>query len=97
MRQRNVVGWETATDPGGEGFVTRISSNIRPQDPEGGAAWLAAPPNLVKMDVMNSQSVCCGASVGSFTDIGGVGRGGQGWGRSKGVAPTCGSGSTVFG
>ena len=38
----------------GEGFVTRISSNIRPQDPGGGAARLAAPRELVKMDVMNS-------------------------------------------
>ena len=39
----------------------------------------------------------CGSSVGSFADLGGVGRGGQGWGRSRGAAPTCGSGSTVVG
>ena len=56
MRQRNVVGRETTTDPG-EGFVTRISSNIRPQDPGGGAARVASPPKLVKMDVMNSPDV----------------------------------------
>ena len=47
---------ETATDPG-EGFVTRISSNIRPQGPGGGAARLAAPQKLVKMDLMNSPKV----------------------------------------
>ena len=41
----------------GEGFVTRISSNLRPQDLRGGAAWLAAPRELVKMDVMNSPEV----------------------------------------
>ena len=40
-----------------EGFVTRISSNIQPQDPGGGAARLAAPRELVKMDVMNSPKV----------------------------------------
>ena len=41
----------------GEGFVTRISSNIRPQDPGGGAARLAAPWERAKMDVMNSPEV----------------------------------------
>ena len=38
----------------GEEFATRISSNIRPQDPGGEAARLAAPREVVKMDVMNS-------------------------------------------
>ena len=33
------------------------SSNSRPQDAGGGAARLAAPPKLVKMDVMNSPEV----------------------------------------
>ena len=41
----------------GEGFVTRISSNIQPQDPGGGAARLAAPRKLVKMDFMTSPEV----------------------------------------
>ena len=41
----------------GEGFVTRISSNIRPQDPGGGAAWLATPREREKMDVLNSPDV----------------------------------------
>ena len=31
----------------------------------------------------SGDGVRCGASVGSFTDLGGVGRGGQGWGRSR--------------
>ena len=41
----------------GEGFVTRISSNIRPQYPGGGAAWLAAPREREKKDVMNLPEV----------------------------------------
>ena len=41
--------------------------------------------------------VHCGASVGSLTNFGGVGRGGQGWGHSTFGVSTCGSGSTVVG
>ena len=41
----------------GEGRVTRISSNIRPQDPGGGAAGLATPREREKMDVLNSPDV----------------------------------------
>ena len=60
--------WESHADPDiwrvskpgpelGEGFVTRISSKIRPQDPGGGAAQLAAPRQQEKMDVMNPPEV----------------------------------------
>ena len=41
----------------GEGFVTLINSNIRPQDPGGGAAQLVAPREREKMDVMNPPEV----------------------------------------
>ena len=41
----------------GEGFVTGISSNVRPQDPGGGAAWLATPRERDKMDSLNSPDV----------------------------------------
>ena len=44
------------SDPG-EGFVTRISSNIRPQDPGAGAAWLATTREREKMEVLNSPDV----------------------------------------
>ena len=40
--RRSVVERKTATDPG-EGFATRISSNVRPQDPGGGAPTIPAP------------------------------------------------------
>ena len=44
-----------------------------------------------------TRVVRCGASVGSLTDFGGVGRGGQGLENSMFGVPTCGSGSTIVG
>ena len=44
---------QTATDPG-EGFATRISSNVRPQDPGGGAQTMAAPRGLMNIEVTGS-------------------------------------------
>ena len=52
----------------GEGFVTRISSNIRPQDPGGGAARLAASPGTredgpCELSVVEPQSAPSRISV----------------------------------
>ena len=39
------------------GVAARISSKIRPQDPRGGAARIAAPQGVVEMEVMDSTEV----------------------------------------
>ena len=41
----------------GEGFATRISSNVRPQDPGGGAPTLAAPRRMMDIDVTNAPEL----------------------------------------
>ena len=88
---------QTATDPG-EGFATRISSSIRPQDPGGGGLTIATPRGVMDIEVTNSPELSVGgASVCSLTDFGGVGRGGQDWGHSTFGVSTCGSGYTVIG
>ena len=70
----------------GEGFVTRISSNIRPQDPGEGGSMVSRSPGASEDGRYEfTRSVRYGASVGSFTDFGGVGRGGQGWGAQRRV------------
>ena len=57
--RQSVVEWKTATDPGGGGegggFAARISSKIRPQDPGGGAARIAAPRGVEDMEVTSSS------------------------------------------
>ena len=41
----------------GEGFATRISSNVRPQDPGGGAPTLAAPRRMMDIDVTDAPEL----------------------------------------
>ena len=68
----------------GEGFATRISSNVRPQDPGGGAPTLAAPRRMMDIDVTDDP-ICAGGGGGLsrfLTDFGDVGRGGQSWEHS---------------
>ena len=40
---------------GGGGFTARISSKVRPQDPWGGATWIAATQGVVDMEVTSSS------------------------------------------
>ena len=67
----------------GEGFATRISSNVRPQDPGGGATTIAAPRRMMDIDVSDTPELSGGTSVGPLTDFGGVGRGGHSWGTPR--------------
>ena len=58
MWWQSIVERKTATDPGGGGGVAaRISSTIRPQDPGGGAARIAAPRGVVDIEVTNSPEL----------------------------------------
>ena len=65
------VARKTATDPG---FTTRISSNVRPQDPGGGAPTIAAPRRMMDVSDTPELSGGGGTSVGPLTNFGGVGR-----------------------
>ena len=53
---RSVVARKTSTDLG-EGFTTRISSNVRPQDPGGGALMIAAPRRMMDVDVSDTPDL----------------------------------------
>ena len=48
-----------ANDPG-QGFATRIGSNVRPQDPGGGAPTLAAPRRMMDIDVTDAPELSGG-------------------------------------
>ena len=70
----------------GEGFATRISNNVRPQDPGGGVQTLAAPRQMMDIDVTDAPDLSGGgggASAGPLTEFGEDGRRGQGWGRGQ--------------
>ena len=68
-----IVGRKMATDPGGGGFASRVSGNVRPQDPGGGAVSIVPPRRMTSDDVSNTP----------FQSFGGVGRGDRGWGHSR--------------
>ena len=57
----------------GEGFATRISSNVRPQDPGGGTPTLAAPRRMTDIDVTDAPDLSGGtptlAAPERMTDI----------------------------
>ena len=44
----------------GEGFATRISSNVRPQDPGGGAPTIAAPWGVMNIEVTDAPELSVG-------------------------------------
>ena len=53
--------------------TTRISSNVQPQDPGGGAPTLAAPRRMKDIDVTDAPDLPGGTSVGPLADFGDVG------------------------
>ena len=68
-------GGETSSDGKwrlirGEGFATRISSNVRPQDPGGGAQTLAAPRRMMDIDVTDAPELSGGGGGGGGTSVG---------------------------
>ena len=67
----------------GEGFASRVSGTVRPQDPGGGATPITAP-RLMKTDYISDMTELLrgwGGSSGSLHNLGGVGRGDQCWGH----------------
>ena len=72
----------------GEEFASRVSGNVRPQDPGGAAMPIVAPRRITNDDVSNTTKLSGGggggrASVGPLQNFGGVGRGDQCWGHSR--------------
>ena len=65
----------------GEGFASRVSGTVRPQDPGGGATPVAAPRRIRTNDVSDTAELSGGGSVGPLQNFGGVGRGDQCWGH----------------
>ena len=58
----------------GEGFASRVSGNVRPQDSGGGAMPIVAPRRMMNNDVSNTPELFGGTSVGPLQNCGGVGR-----------------------
>ena len=69
----------------GEGFASRVSGNVRPQDPGGGAVSIVPPRRMTSDDVSNTPELSGGGggAVGPFQSFGGVGRGDHGWEHSR--------------
>ena len=44
----------------GEGFASRVSDNVRPQDPRGGAIPIVAPQRMTNNDVSNTPELSGG-------------------------------------
>ena len=82
----------------GEGFATRISSNVRPQDAGGGAPTIAAPREVMDIEVTNSPQLSVGGppSVPSRISVVLVEEAKAGGTPRFGVS-MCGSGYTVTG
>ena len=59
----------------GEVFASRVSGNIRPQDPGGGAVSIVPPRRMTSNDVSETPEL--------LQSVGGVGRGDHGWGHSR--------------
>ena len=49
----------------GEGFATRISGNVRPQEPGGGALTIAAPRQMMDVDVSDTPELSGGGGGGA--------------------------------
>ena len=67
----------------GEGFTSRVSGTVRPQDPGGGAMSVAAPRLIKTDDISDTAKLFKGggvASCGPLQNLSGVGRGDQCWG-----------------
>ena len=64
----------------GEGFASRVSGKVRPQDPGGGAVSIVAPRRMTNDDVSSTPVL---SSVGPLQSFGGVGRGDHGWRHSR--------------
>ena len=63
-----------------EGFASRVSGTVRPQDPGVGATPVAAPRRMMTNDVSDTAGLSGGGgggSVGPLQNFGGVGRGDQ--------------------
>ena len=75
----------TADGKRGERFASRVSGNVRPQDPGGGSVPIVAPRRMTNDDVSNTPELSGGggASVGPLQHFGGVGRGDHCWGHSR--------------
>ena len=48
----------------GEGFTSRVSGNVRPQDPGGGAMSIVPPRRMTSDDVSNTPELSGGIPVG---------------------------------